>query len=227
MGAAQDRNAAAPRPAKHRFLACSTACASAATSRRCRFRFTTDAIEREQIDCYLAAHERPRARPRAREHRPVAAVQRPDSRESVRGTARRSKTRSCGFRIASGIRSSSSRKGLDVARDLRERLLDEPAARRAGGDRSRAAWPGRRRNAAAGVRRGVRLHPADGARRDAADPARRRAVPRRANQRDVRLRGGGGPGNHCRNQRCPTQVSAPGLRASAATRRTSACSWTT
>ena len=68
----------------------------------------------------------------------------------------------------------SRARGRRRARDLRQRLLDEPAARRAGGSRSRAAGSRGRRAAAARLRRRVRLHPADRADAAARDEARRR-----------------------------------------------------
>ena len=61
--------------------------------------------------------------------------------------------------------------GLRRGRDLRERVLDEPAGGRPGGDGARAAGAGGGRDAAAGLRGRVRLRPADGAAGDAGDQA--------------------------------------------------------
>ena len=77
--------------AQHRFLAHSRR--SAATIRPSRSRFCRGAIAREQISCYLVAHDRSRARARAGAHRRVAALQRADRRHRSADNARRSKTR--------------------------------------------------------------------------------------------------------------------------------------
>ena len=62
-----------------------------------------------------AAHQRPRPRPGAAEHR-RSPLYNGRFRGSARATARRSKTRSCGFPTASGTRSTSSRKGWTSTR---------------------------------------------------------------------------------------------------------------
>ena len=93
--------------------------------------------------------------------------------------------------------------------------------------RARAAGTRGRRDAAAGLRGRVRLHPADGADAAARDEARRRAVSRRADQRHVRLRGGGraGPG---RRHQCRARVRGRSPASNCgATRRTSGFSSTT
>ena len=117
--------------------------------------------------------------------------------------------------------------GRRRARDLRQRLLDEPAARRPGRSRSRAAGARRRRAAAARLRGRVRLHPADGADASPRDEARRRAVSRRADQRHVRLRGSGGAGAGRRHQRGAARRGGAPASSCAATRPTSASSSTT
>ena len=104
--------------------------------------------------------------------------------------------------------------------DLRQRPLDEPA----GGDpaRSAARDPGaaRRADAAAGLRRRVRLQSSRPAPGDARDAGRRAALPRRADQRHVRLRGSGGPGALGRNQRGPGGLRRRSASCSSAARRT-------
>ncbi len=73
--------------------------------------FISDDHDRSAAGAVLPSpHERPGSSPRSREHRPIAAVQRPDSAESARDTARRSKTRWSASPRRSGTRSFSSRR---------------------------------------------------------------------------------------------------------------------
>ena len=113
------RRWAGSRPARRR-----GSIAAASTSRRfpaergdepiVPFSFLSPPIEREQIACHLLHTTDARARSRARATSIDRRSSTARSPASVRATARRSKTRSCGFRIASGIRSFSSPKAVDV-----------------------------------------------------------------------------------------------------------------
>ncbi len=116
--------------------------------------------------------------------------------------------------------------GLGRRRDLRQRPVDEPAARRAGRDRARAARPRGRGDSAARVRRRVRLHSTDRARSLARDQARARPVSRRPDQRHVGLRGSGGAGTCGRPERRAPRDGAWRPSCSGATRPTSAFSST-
>ena len=84
-------------------------------------------------------HVRANARHRSRQHRDRRSTT-ARSRASARATVHHSRTRSCGFPTRNGTRSFSSRRARHP-RDLRERDLDEPAARRAGRDRARPSRP--------------------------------------------------------------------------------------
>ena len=87
------------------------------------------------------------------------------------------------------------------ARILLQRHLDQPAARRSGGDHPADPGARARRDHAVRLRGRVRLRPADPAPADARDQAGRRPVLRRPDQRHDRLRGSRRPGAHRRHQR--------------------------
>ena len=135
--------------------------------------FVSVGADRAAADRLLSAsHERSRPRSGAREHRSLAAVQRSDSRHrsAILSVARGQDRPLPGQGAASDLSRAGGRRR---ARDLRQRILDVAAARRA--DRSRACAAGARgRGAAASwLRRRVRLHPADGADATARDEAGR------------------------------------------------------
>ena len=164
------------------------------------FSFLSPPIARPQIDCYLL-HTNDRVRDLVRAN----IDQSPLFNGQIRGIG----PRYCPSLEDKIVRFPDKERhqiflepeGRRRARDLRQRLLDEPAARRAGRSRSCAAGSRRRRAAASGLRRRVRLHPADRADATARDEARRGPVSGRSDQRDVRLRGSGGAGNCCWHQR--------------------------
>ena len=112
----------------------------AATIHRCRFRFSADEI-RAAADstAILLAHQRSRSRDLVRaniDRSPLFNGQIQRDRAAVLSVARRQDRPIPRQGAAPDL--SRARRGRR-ARDLRKRLLDEPAARRAGGSGSRAA----------------------------------------------------------------------------------------
>ena len=96
MGPAQDGNAAAPGQAEHRLRPRRRRRGVQAGARRRRPRtfFLHDERRRRQPDCLSSgSHDGARPRPGAPECRAVAALQRADTQESARATARHSRTR--------------------------------------------------------------------------------------------------------------------------------------
>ena len=120
-----------------------------------------------------APHDRSRPRPRAREHRTDAALQRSDQRHrpAVLSVARRQGDALSAKRAAPDL---SRARGPGRRRDLRQRLFDEPAARRAGRDRARAAWSRGCRRAAA---RAMPSSTTSSSRPSSTDRSRRSASP--------------------------------------------------
>ena len=111
----------------------------------------------------------------------------------VRDTVRRSRTRSCGSRIASGIRSSWSRKGSTTTRSIRtgSRRRCRRTCRSISADHAGARAG---RDQAAGVCDRVRSCRSAGAVADAGSEAAAGVVPGRADQRHDGIRGGGRAG---------------------------------
>ena len=103
----------------------------------------------------------------------------------------------------------SRTRGPGHQRGLRQRHVHEHADRRAGGDDRFRARPGARGDDPAGVRHRVRRHRPPGTGAYARGEVHPRAVPGRADQRNLRLRGGGVPGADRGNER-----RVPALRAS-------------
>ena len=118
---------------------------SAATPRRSPFSFATSAPLTNQVSCWLL-HTTDRVRDLVRgAHRREPALQRPDSgnRPALLPIARGQDHAVSRPGAASDLPRA---RGRGRRRDLRERVLDVAAARRAGAARSRAARPrGRRR----------------------------------------------------------------------------------
>ena len=95
------------------------------------FSFLTDRLELEQLPCYITLHERGGARPDSRQPAPRADVQRADPIERpallpVDRRQSRAVRRQGAAPVVPGARRTQH------ARSLRQRRLDQPAARRAG-----------------------------------------------------------------------------------------------
>ena len=182
--------------------------ASPATIRRSRFSFLTEPITAPQLACWITSHDRANAPPDPRESASLADVCRPGRRPPGCATARRSRTRWCASLIASATRSSSSPKGCDdptvypngISTSLPPRSSSSWCARIPGLERAEIA--------AAGLCHRVRLRRPARAASDAGAEAPAGAVPRRADQRHDRLRGGGGAGGRGRasTRRCAPRV---------------------
>ena len=95
--------------------------------------------------------------------------------------------------------------------DLREGAGKLPSAGSPGKDRPERPGSGAGGDHAPGLRDRIRLRPADPAPPDAGDEADCRALPGRPDQRDLRLRGGGGAGALGGDQRRPGRSGAPSL----------------
>ena len=132
-----------------------------ATRVRCRSRSTTDGTAAATRELLAAPHDRSRARRSCATTSPRARSSTVRFRASARATARRSKTRSCGFPIGSGTRSILEPEGLDVDEIYVNGFSMSLPRRRPGAHRSRAAGPRGRRDAAARLCGRVRLRPAD------------------------------------------------------------------
>ena len=230
MGPAEDRHAASARSREHRLRSArrrgALRSSSAATSRRCRSRSCRRAIERPQIDCYLL-HTNDRVRDLVRaniDRSPLFNGQIQRHRPALLPVARRQDRPVSRQGAAPDLPRAGGRRR---AGDLRQRLLDVPAARRPGRSRPRAARARRCRPAPAGLRGRVRLHPADRADAPPRDQARRRALSRRPDQRHVRLRGSGSAGPGRRRQRGERRDRRRRASSCGATRPTSASSSTT
>ena len=163
VGAAEDRHAAAAGSRQHR-LRRQTANGAFTVERGddppVPFSFLTGPIDRPQIACHLL-HTNDRVRDLVR-----ANIDRsPLFNGQIHGIG----PRYCPSLEDKIVRFPDKERhqiflepeGRRRARDLRQRLLDEPAARGAGGSRARAAGPRGRRAAAARLCGRVRLHPAD------------------------------------------------------------------
>ena len=193
VGSAEDRYAAASRSrAASTSIARSPradSCASAATTPPVPFSFLSAPIDRPQIDCSSAPHQRSRPRSGARKHRSLPAVQRADSRHRAailsvaRGQDRPLPRQGTASDFSRAGRASTRARSTSTDSRCRCRAT---CRRRSG---PRAAGPRGRRRAAAWLRRRVRLHSADGADASARDEAGRRPLPRGADQRHVGLRG--------------------------------------
>ena len=107
-------------------------------------------------------------------------------------------------------------------RGLRQRALDQPAARRAGRHAAADPGPGAGRDPPLRLRHRVRLRAARAVEAVAGDEARGGPVPGRAGQRHHRLRRGGRPGTHGRGERGAGARRARSRWCCAATRPTSA-----
>ena len=110
--------------------------------------------------------------------------------------------------------------GLAASVALHERHLDLAAAGRAGRRRPLAARLRAREDRPLRLRGRVRLRESGAARADAAGPRRRRSLPRRPDQRHLRLRGGRRAGTARRDQRPAGGSRRRAGRSSAATRPT-------
>ena len=188
------------------------------------FSFQTDAIDRPQIACHLL-HTTERVHDLVRAN----IGKSPLFNGQIRGIGPRLLPVSGrqGHALSSPRAPSdfSGAGGTGRRRNLRQRVLDEPARRRPGGARPVAPRPRGRRHAPSRLRGRVRLHPADGAPSHARGAAAFRTLPRGADQRHVGLRGGGRAGSGGRRERRQGLRGWPPSRL-AATRPTSA-SWST
>ena len=154
-----------------------------------------------------AAHDRRGAPARARPHRRIAALQRPDRRNRpallpvARGQGHAVPRPGAASALPRARR--SRRRG-----DLRQRVLDEPASRAPSN-----AWCARclGSNAARCCARATRSSTTSSSRRSCGATLETRRVdglvPRRADQRHVGLRGGGGPGAGRGHQRRETRAT--------------------
>ena len=165
------------------------------------FSFDDDAAASESDPLLADSHQRSRPRSRAQQHRAESVVQRADSRASVRGIARRSRTRSCGSPIGSGTRSISSLKASTSTRST------STASR----CRCRATCSCDLVHALPGLDDAVMLRPGYAVEYDFVQPTElkstlethrvRRTVFRRSDQRHVRLRRSRGARHGRRHQR--------------------------
>ena len=163
------------------------------------FSFLTESIEIEQTPCFLA-HTNDRVRDIV-----LANIdQSPLFNGQIQGVG----PRYCPSLEDKIVTIPAARAASDLSRarrarrrrDLHERIFDEPARGCTARHRARHARARRRADAAPGVRRRVRLHSADGVDERARDEARGGFVPRRADQRHVRLRRGRCAGTHRRDE---------------------------
>ena len=118
MGRLEDRHAAAARSREHRLRRGVAAALCRGARRRVAgpFSFDDDRPLRIADQLLAAAYERACPRSGAGEYRSESRSTTVRSAASVRATVRLSKTRSCGFPIASGTRSISSRRASTSTR---------------------------------------------------------------------------------------------------------------
>ena len=137
VGPAEDGDAAAARSREHRFRAPGGAgrfCVERGDDPPVLFSFLSPPVDAAADRLSSSAHQRSRARPRARQHRSIAACSTDRFGGSARAIARRSKTRSCGSPTRSVIRFSWSPKGSTRARST------STGSRRACPARCRRIW---------------------------------------------------------------------------------------
>ena len=173
-------------------------------------------------------HDRRHARAHPRQPAPLAAVRPGTARSPAVGPALLPVDRGQGgaLRRQAAPPDLPRARGARHARGLSQRHLDLAARRRAAGAGAHHPRARARRDDAARLRGRVRLLRSARALPDAGDQARARALSRRADQRHLGLRRGGGAGAPRRRQRRAGADRRAPSWCSAATRRTPAC-WST
>jgi hypothetical protein len=226
-GAAQDRHAVPHRRQDHRLRGARAAAGRrAAAAVRARSRRRAAAAAAAALLDHL--HHRRDPRPHPRQPAPLAVVpgrdrgRRPALLPVDRGQGRPVR----GQGAPPDLPGARVHRQLRSRRDLSQRHLDLVALRRAAGAGAIDPRPRAGRDDPARLRGRVRLRRPARAVPDARDPARRGAVPGRADQRHVGLRGGGDPGAARRRQRGAGAGRARAAGAVAGRRPTAAC-WST